>query len=73
MTASKQTRSISSVQRGALPHRPVAARVQSAADRDDADLEFRVDLSDVPVPPMALAVDGLKPTLLSRVLGLFQR
>lgn len=73
MTPSNQGRSIRSGGHGSPPRRPDVPLIQPGVDRNDADLEFRVDLADVPVPPPALMIDGLKPTLLSRLLRLFQR
>jgi hypothetical protein len=36
----------------------------------DSD-EFKLNLSDIPRLPMSLDVEGLKPSLLSRVVDLF--
>jgi len=37
---------------------------------DDHDEDFRLNLSDIPLQRESLDVEGLKPTLLSRLLDL---
>lgn len=61
--------------RPAAPTRPAAARTAAPAffSCDDAD-EIRVNLADIPRMSFAVEssmhIEGLKPTLLSRLLGL---
>jgi hypothetical protein len=46
----------------------VRAAVAGAFDHDD--VEFRLNLSDIPRIRESMDVEGLKPTLLSRLLDL---
>jgi hypothetical protein len=55
------------VARAAMQAAPVAAAV-GGFDADDG--EFRLNLSDIPRIHESLDVEGLKPTLLSRLLDL---
>jgi len=48
---------------------PVAVAV-AAVGFDDHEDEFRLNLSDIPRMRESLEVDGLKPSLLSRLLDL---
>ena len=54
---------------------PVARPTMQAASAaalafDDHDEDFRLNLSDIPLQRESLDVEGLKPTLLSRLLDL---
>ena len=59
------------------PQRPSAAAMQASTpapaaarfDHDDED-DFRLNLSDIPRQQTSLDVEGLKPTLLSRLFDL---
>lgn len=54
------------------PARPAAPRVARAAVlKFDADRtgEFKMNLADIPREPASLDVEGLKPSLLSRLLN----
>jgi hypothetical protein len=53
--------------RAAMQSAPVAAAVGGFDDHSD---EFRLNLSDIPRMQESLDVEGLKPTLLSRLLDL---
>lgn len=55
-----------SVARAAAP----AAVALAAVGFDDHDDEFRLNLSDIPRMRESLEVEGLKPSLLSRLLDL---
>ena len=65
------------VRRPVAPTRAAAAPVARPAMQaaaiggfDDHDDEFRLNLSDIPLQRESLEVEGLKPTLLSRLLDL---
>ena len=62
------------VRRPVAPSRPSApaprAMASVAAGFDDHEDEFRLNLSDIPRMPESLDVEGLKPTLLSRLLDI---
>jgi hypothetical protein len=66
------------VRRPVAPTRPAGAPVARAAMQaapvaagfDDHDDEFRLNLSDIPRIQESLDVEGLKPSLLSRLLDL---
>jgi hypothetical protein len=65
----------SAPRRVAAPARPAsapAARAPQAAVAtfDDHEDEFRLNLSDIPRLRESMEVDGLKPSLLSRLLDL---
>jgi len=47
-----------------------AMRTSHAAWLEDDEPEFRLNLSDIPRRRESLHIDGLKPTLLSRLLDL---
>jgi len=50
--------------------RAMAPAAVAAVGFDDVDDEFRLNLSDIPRMRESLDVEGLKPTLLSRLLDL---
>jgi|JRYE01.1.fsa_nt_gb hypothetical protein len=54
--------------RAASPAPVARAAVAGAFDHDD--VEFRLNLSDIPRIRESMDVEGLKPTLLSRLLDL---
>ena len=54
----------------ARPAMQAAPAVAANASFEDHDDEFRLNLSDIPRMRESLEVDGLKPTLLSRLLDL---
>jgi hypothetical protein len=49
---------------------PQVAPVAAGASFDQHDAEFRLNLSDIPRMRESMEVDGLKPSLLSRLLDL---
>lgn len=64
------------VRRPVAPSRPAAPVARAAAPAmavagfDDHEDDFRLNLSDIPQMQESLEVEGLKPTLLSRLLDL---
>jgi hypothetical protein len=59
------------MRRATSSQRPVQSPVHAATVGSfDDDAEFRLDLSDIPRMRWSLHVDGLKPTLLSRLFDL---
>ena len=57
----------------ARPSAPIAqspARAPAAQPFDHHEDEFRLNLSDIPVMRESMDVEGLKPTLLSRLFDL---
>jgi len=55
------------------PARPAAQPGRIGFAPKDSEGEFKLNLSDLPRVQESLEVEGFKPTLLSRLLGLFLR
>lgn len=76
-SAAQQSRNPSAASRpAAAPRSPARATRAFGFDDNDGD-EIRINLADIPRMSLAVEssmhVEGLKPTLLSRLAGLFMR
>ena len=58
------------MRRAAPAQRPIAPTRAAVAVGFEDDTEFRLELSDIPRMRESMEVDGLKPTLLSRLFDL---
>jgi len=70
MSANPANASVRRPAPAARPAPPVAARAAAVPRFDHHDDEFRLNLSDIPRMRESMTVDGLKPTLLSRIVDL---